>query len=362
VDITIDFFLKKAYNGNMEGKKMKKLVSIILTLILVLSFSSVANAQITKEQYYARSTLNGNELEYYNAVYDYLANSGSDVYRSDYGINKERSDQLWQFVYSDSPEIFNYGSYYSDDEKIQLDTELKVKSEKILANINDDMSDYEKVKAIYIYLGKNIKYDYNAFNQINNGSTYTDTQESHTIVGGLINEKAVCDGIAKSLQYLLYQLDIPCFFVGGIYGKNNHAWNIIQIDGQWYHADLTSDLQYIKNSQTLIYFLVSDDFISNDHNLTSTDGINYNPPLQECPENYKPPVTKPIATKNTQQNEPNRITLDIVAQTIKTAPTEAEPIIPTAEQDKDHYLWYGIGGVLLVALIVLATHRKKKKA
>lgn len=343
---------------------MKKFCAIIIAIVLVFSFASVANAQITKDQYYARSTLSGNELEFYEERYRSFMD-GHVKRNENFGLSNDMADKIVNYVWNDSPELFNYGSFYSNDKKKLLEEQLQQKSKEILSMLNDDMNDYEKVKIIYKYLGDNIDYDYAAMVDKNNGIDTKETLDCQTIIGGLINGKAICGGIADSLQYILYQLDIPCFVVIGTHDNGNHAWNIIQIDGKWYHADLTADLQNIKNGQKPTYFLVSDEFISNDHSFTSLDGTNYNPVLPECPEMYDHPLYNQAIRKDPEATP----YVDAVARKLaeKSAQPEEQPNIQpepeiTAETvAKSENLNYIIWVIPIIAVAVILLIRKKHR-
>ena len=55
-------------------------------------------------------------------------------------------------------------------------------------------------------------------------------------------KQAVCAGYARAVQYLLERLGIPCIYVEGntIGSSEGHAWNIVQIGGQYYYVDATN--------------------------------------------------------------------------------------------------------------------------
>lgn len=74
--------------------------------------------------------------------------------------------------------------------------------------------------------------------------TKTDTQkntEARSIVGPLIHHKAVCGGYANVIKLLCDQVGISCFVLHGpmktAKGWENHAWNVVWLDGHFYHLD-----------------------------------------------------------------------------------------------------------------------------
>ena len=341
---------------------MKKIVAVLLAVVLVFSFASVANAKITKDQYYARSMLSENELEFYDERYDSFLN-GYTERNSNFGLNEERIKKIVNYVWGDSPELFRRNNLYTDKEAQELQNQINQTAEVILSTVTNEMTDCEKVNVIYFYLGKNIAYHYGY-----NDGTEKELYESQTVVGGLINKKAVCGGIARSLQYLLYQLDIPCYLVDGTYSGQSHGWVIIQIDGQWYHADLTADLQRIKNGQNPTYFLVSDDFIQNDHSIISPDGINYNPTLPECPEMYDHPLYAPALRQDPEatpyEDAVARSLAEKAAQPTSApikanAPEPTEAPVKPEEAETNPAIWVIAAGAAAVILLLI---RKKRKA
>ena len=73
------------------------------------------------------------------------------------------------------------------------------------------------------------------------------THNQHQAVGALVEGKAVCDGYAKAFKYACDQKGIPCLIVVGnatnnVGDKGTHAWNYVQMeDGKWYQVDTDWD-------------------------------------------------------------------------------------------------------------------------
>ena len=73
----------------------------------------------------------------------------------------------------------------------------------------------------------------------------------HTAYGALVansnglRNRAVCDGYAKSFQYLLQRAGICAAYVSGeatcesasLSEQGSHAWNIVRLDDEWYEVD-----------------------------------------------------------------------------------------------------------------------------
>ncbi len=110
---------------------------------------------------------------------------------------------------------------------------------KVLAEIiSDEMSTFEKEEAVYRWLTENCRYDHRHYEIPNNAP-----RESYEPYGAIINGKAVCLGYATAFQLFMDVLDIECItVVGGAFeSREDHAWNMVKIDGEWYCCDPTWD-------------------------------------------------------------------------------------------------------------------------
>lgn len=105
---------------------------------------------------------------------------------------------------------------------------VKSQVTKILKQIvTSDMSDTEKEKVIHDWVVMNLAYD--------------KTLVSHSAYDGLANGKTVCQGYALLTYEMFNQAGISVKIVEGRAGGQAHTWNLVQIDGKWYHLDTTWD-------------------------------------------------------------------------------------------------------------------------
>lgn len=146
-------------------------------------------------------------------------------------------------------------------EKRKQDAEEQAAVDSAIAScVTDGMSDYEIAKALHDYLALNCEYDMRYYS----GGM---PSISYTAYGALVNRMAVCQGYALAYQELLAQCGIESEYVSGWGNGGRHGWNIIQIDGEWYHVDVTWDDPtpdregYVRYK----YFLKSDKTMSRDH-------------------------------------------------------------------------------------------------
>ena len=117
------------------------------------------------------------------------------------------------------------------------------------SRITENMTDFEKIKAVYDYLTGEIYYDKATAYSLD---TYLVNQQAYYLEGVFLNHCAVCDGKAKAYALLLNMLDIPCYRDTGKSEDGDHAWNMVELDGKWYiscstygQADLTSSIDRI---------------------------------------------------------------------------------------------------------------------
>ena len=123
----------------------------------------------------------------------------------------------------------------------------------------------EQIKFVHNYLIDNVTYD----QTLNRDNIYN-------VYGALGNGVSVCEGYARSLKYILDEMNIPCIIVCGTAVNQkgeieNHAWNYVRIENRWYAVDVTWDDPIIIGGGELneearySYFLVGRTKLFNDH-------------------------------------------------------------------------------------------------
>ena len=101
--------------------------------------------------------------------------------------------------------------------------------------ITDDMTDYEKEKAIYDWQVQWISYNNDNLNPITDGQS-----ETHTPYGVFRTHNAICVGNTTTFKLFMDALGIPCKIIHST-ENGEHAWDVVQLDGDWYHVDVTFD-------------------------------------------------------------------------------------------------------------------------
>lgn len=141
------------------------------------------------------------------------------------------------------------GYIYSPGELAAMNKEVNAKADEIIGQIiTPSMTDYDKVKAIHDYIVNNTTYD-SSLQPI-----------SFTIYGALIKGRGVCQAYASAFETLLDKVGIENTAV--ISESMEHVWNLVKLDGDYYHIDVTWDDPVTNTGENVLrydYFLVNDE-------------------------------------------------------------------------------------------------------
>lgn len=131
--------------------------------------------------------------------------------------------------------------------------------------VTSDMKDYEIEQALLMAYIKGVTYSLHEDDSINA------TSMTHTLQGSFTGDrKIVCDGYAKSFMHLMNMVGIPTQFITGTStdetGKSvGHAWNLIKIQGAYYHVDSTWTDQQFEEVGLYDYINEVDSYMAKDH-------------------------------------------------------------------------------------------------
>jgi len=137
--------------------------------------------------------------------------------------------------------------------------------QSINQNVVASMEDYEREIALFKYIINNITY---SKAKGNGTESINATPLSHTMYGGMIDKIAVCDGYAKSLMYLLNAVGIPAKLIVGTSKEDGvlHAWNLVRIQGAYYHVDSTwGDMDGDRVGGLYEFFNETDSYMQDTH-------------------------------------------------------------------------------------------------
>lgn len=97
-----------------------------------------------------------------------------------------------------------------------------------------DKSDYHKIKLIYDYICSHVTYDHENLRD----DQYT---LKYTAYAALIQGTAVCLGYANLFYRMANDAGVDARIVTGMASADQHAWNIVRLDGGYYLLDSTWD-------------------------------------------------------------------------------------------------------------------------
>lgn len=161
---------------------------------------------------------------------------------------------------------------YSVEEIKSLLKKTRSTAKDIAAKISGKR-EIEKILILHDLLVKRLNYD----------SYKSRGDEAHSMIGPLLHEKGVCEGYSKAFKQLCDNAGIYCIIVNGTaIGQNGktggHAWNIVRLNGKYYHIDVTHDHYLDDKYCSRFHCLLSDKDIGINH--TADDEFT----LPVCPE------------------------------------------------------------------------------
>lgn len=217
------------------------------------------------EEKYCYSLLNPREKEIYLKIDKAVRSLKSEI-KLGKNTSFEQIQKVMEYYEYDNPECFYFqyrgGTFYEisgefsaklfynfgENKTFQQDFEGlsqkqldKLKSrivefnnavEDFISTIPADAPDVVKEILIYDKLIIDSKYNLSAVEDVDNAH-----QDNFTPYGILINKTGVCESYSESFQLLCNAVGINCIQKYG----DNHQWNAVMLDGEWYECDVTFD-------------------------------------------------------------------------------------------------------------------------
>ena len=287
---------------------MKKIVKVIITMSLIiglvylykntdiLDFVKCQEISNEERKQYSNRWYYNNLDEQQKDIYLHYAKGINDVSEEiriklngsltneQIGENINKAIEAYSYDY---PEIFYVESNYEvkiidvlnckiieihpryiNKANIQnMKNEMQIEIDNIKSLVKSNDTEYNKELIVHDYLVKNVQY-YNWEN------LEDIPDEMHTAYNALVKKQAVCDGISKAFQIIMMQEGIECMTITGDLEEVPHAWNVIKIDNEYYHVDLTSD-QFKLNKKDVprlshAFFNITDEEIKQTHEINKS--------------------------------------------------------------------------------------------
>ena len=156
-------------------------------------------------------------------------------------VNQLSSEQVEDITWGyDSARLLNAWQQGDWSGLAQRDQEILNVCQKVIGGIAGDLSDYEKELAVHDWMLANGRYD---TNRLSNLPQYQENPDNDNPYGFLIDGVGICRGYTSTFQLFMDLLGIECISVQGQSNdaRNEHAWNMVRLDGQWYCVDVTWD-------------------------------------------------------------------------------------------------------------------------
>lgn len=142
----------------------------------------------------------------------YYYSNSCTMYLGNFGIENNKCKTM-QFVGMDEDFINRYNR-------------MMAAFNEIKSMVTADMSDLDKVILVHQYLIEKAYYE--------------KTSNVHSCAGGILGDgHGLCAGFAFSFIDVMNYLGIDARYVSS--EDMNHAWNVVRIDGHYYHVDVTWD-------------------------------------------------------------------------------------------------------------------------
>lgn len=198
-----------------------------------------------KQKYYYNA-LTDKQRSLYELIYNGVSSHKEEIYIADLGCNAADVEAAFYAMDYDNPQFFWLDSGYTYSyiaqtvyyvrpsytrtakEAAAIEPKLEAAAEAItkVALTKDNL--FERV--VYLH------------DAVINRTTYVLSGGEHIqdADGVLLNGLALCEGYSKAFAYLCQSIGIECICVIGSSG-GSHMWNMVKLDGEWYHFDVTFD-------------------------------------------------------------------------------------------------------------------------
>ncbi|MBR3965009.1 MAG: hypothetical protein IKJ80_06340 [Clostridia bacterium] len=215
------------------------------------------------------------------AAADYIAEAvdaySEDINVSAYNLTREELESAVQMVIYEHHELFFLAqtwSFYKNastgyvtrmlpEYRYDIDDIPEMREEYVnlfnafvsSCNVTPDDSEYERALAVHDKMCSSFAYD--------------DTYVIDCTYELLLYGEGVCEALSILYEAVLTHLGVECDTV--IDEPEHHCWNVVKLDGEWYHVDVTwaDPLTYGGGINEHDYFLLSDERLAA---LNSADG------------------------------------------------------------------------------------------
>lgn len=211
-----------------------------------------------------------------------------------YGLALDEAISVWKILLVESPRYYWLSNTLSvSGNSIQIcvdeayakaafrnecDAAIKSMVADCDAVLNVEISELEKALVIHNFILDRMNYAYES-----DGTTPEDAIWAHNMIGCAKYNLGVCESYSEAYMYLCLLNGIDCIIVTGEANNEDHAWNLVSIDGKWYCVDCTWDETNEEDKLSIDYFGMSKSYCESTRNADNFNdtGIKY---LYRLPE------------------------------------------------------------------------------
>ena len=209
-------------------------------------------------EFYDKVTLTTKNKEAIDLAYEaMMADYGNLFWANGYVLNTYTSDGEVVGI--------EYAPKYtmSKDQRDVYTAKVEATAQEWLSGIDQSASDFDKALYVFETLIEKVDYD-------------PESQENQNILSVFLYNSTVCQGYSDAAWYLLDKLGIKSTVITGEVKGDNHAWNLVYLDGAYYYMDVTwGNSKYLDgNNDTAkrinyAYFAMTSEEIGQNHVITS---------------------------------------------------------------------------------------------
>ncbi len=249
-----------------------------------------ANGSRYKTYFYELAPI---ERQAYNLILDEIYDMPEKILVPN--LSEKQLDEVFKSLLNDNPDLIFLGrkcrlnselwnTYISFDyimskeEYKKASADMSLKRDLIIASLSDLTDEFKTELEIHDYIIANCVY-----------KLEDEVYSYSSAYGALVDGKAACEGYSKAAKYVFDKVGIESILVSGKASGDgrddgDHMWNIVKINGDYYHLDLTWDDPVSSDSTSMsihTYFNLTDEAIGINHS-----DFSYSPGCTATEENY----------------------------------------------------------------------------
>ncbi len=241
VDDTTGKITEKHYSLPQKSatEKSSNTVALGLTSVTNKKFTYDQAVAFLRDEMVMREATNGFYLKINNPSRNDIKNLFYDVVKSDdyYTTAQTGSGMRTSF------RTFSLDYYFCEEPNIyycEYNVTYRTTLDEELKLTNEVYSVINKLKLRKLSRFQQI---YSIYKYLTDNVKYIKVDGyDQTAYGALVNKECVCAGYASAFLRLCRELGIECYYVAGISDSGNgHAWNVVNFNGKYYYCDATWD-------------------------------------------------------------------------------------------------------------------------